>query len=1590
MLGRVVPSQGSWKVQVGQVVSPTLFWGYIDHESHQESQGLSNADAFRLAELEHRMIDVFEQGDGADENFMPNLGSLVGVREQQSESWVRGRVVGLIKKNGGVEAKVFLVDYGHHLSVEAPKLRPLPDWALDMWPQVKLFQLYGLLPAQIIHCEETDKYEPRRSETWLPVVEGQVRQLLDAGIFLTFVPLRSKEQHILGELYVHGSNRESQSVNKYIHDRKYALYNADQFEKEHENGVKSLLEDLKEGFRGIDVLNIPANTVEKQKLLAEPAPHFVPMAARLPRKGADADQVNKPTLNMAKYREVFLRMTELEEQQTQQDSSEFSWGPSKLRRRQQAECKAQEALALDDDVSELSKQFADIFSTDGLDKSNKLCNVLVNAKNMPVLVLNFQQEKPISVISAAPFHTDVLKALEKSGFVAATNLQRYMWRAVARGRSVVAIGSHETGKTFGFAAPLASYLIYQAIPRSERNFNLFGPSVLIVCSSALKAEGLEDSLKKLVTDATINRQPVRRSDFSRVKICMINGEEELRKAAFSLLNGCHVLVTTMPAFESVALFCSGMALDLTKVKTVVLDDADILLVQYKKEVENMLALCEEESGSMENLQLVVTARQWTPELEAFTTSSMLATPVTIVASGFELLSFGHIRPHMHCITKMHASEADHEERIRFASTLLSARLGERRIIVCCRDFEETQRLHSSFGGSLEELIIVASSTENNAKVNAWRNQWHEMTVAGRQPLLITCDNVLPFLCISNADMIVHFSMAKSKHSFMLRHSAIMDSLQNGMHKPEVHLLLDANENEKQLLLLVEFQERMNANVPAVFEAKVKEMRAKMEKDRHLHILCPKVCAFGRCADFNLCAERHSLNETDKPAPFMPIQGEVKLQVAQVHDATHISARILEHKDELDQITTHSGNEHALLAMDMGEYFSDAEKRTHQLGSVQPGLVCAFESAPDVFQRVRIESVMAMSNINREPLEVKVKSLELGWRQVCNVSQLLFLPKVLRDVPQSVVDVYISNVAPKQEQAEWGSNATKLTATWLQNASSSSQYSLRGKIALCLADNLWLQPLECVLESAVPVGIFSFGARLVQSHVADKNVKHLSNLRNLCMQANIDLPAPPKIEIKQITKVPADGKESICADWAFLTCGSLSEVRVSFIHESLNKVFVQPAEFSDLLDHLLDRLAEHQNKQEKMAWKSTPNDEGTFILAKNPRDHTWHRAQIRSKASEQEFLCFFVDVGCEDLVKLRLTLPLPSQLLRQLPCQAIECVLEKNPKVDEQGLGKILRNNQKTISIEVLDKTKSQVTRGWCYSVRLRDEVLREVDTDNPKIALASFDNEFEADTDEHGKNHLLEESSSRSDDESIFDDLPDELSELDIEELTSLFSEFKFEKEQLERLKKFSAPIPQPQGKPEAVVPKVKYVEAVASKKEVQQKHEGPRLISTCYDSHILWSQTAQWIRLRVQLIDVQDYYLRITPERLDFACYCQGRAYCFNMLLFGYVLPNDSQHCSRGRCVEIKLRKSLDVAWPRAERAVESALLTPEIVESAADSEEEEGVSNSKWLTKQRLGYGRGIVGQVPLPDDLELPDEIEEFTSPKNENCDMYDPLG
>jgi hypothetical protein len=44
------------------------------------------------------------------------------------------------------------------------------------------------------------------------------------------------------------------------------------------------------------------------------------------------------------------------------------------------------------------------------------------------------------------------------------------------------------------------------------------------------------------------------------------------------------------------------------------------------------------------------------------------------------------------------------------------------------------------------------------------------------------------------------------------------------------------------------------------------------------------------------------------------------------------------------------------------------------------------------------------------------------------------------------------------------------------------------------------------------------------------------------------------------------------------------------------------------------------------------------------------------------------------------------------------------------------------------------------------------------------------------------------------------------------------------------------------------------------------RFISTCYDTKLLWSQTKEHIRIKILLVGVSDYYLKITPYYADFA----------------------------------------------------------------------------------------------------------------------------
>jgi hypothetical protein len=59
-----------------------------------------------------------------------------------------------------IVATVFLLDYGHHYTVDAEKMHALPEFALRLWPQAVQFTIYGILPSTLSFKPDINKFSP--------------------------------------------------------------------------------------------------------------------------------------------------------------------------------------------------------------------------------------------------------------------------------------------------------------------------------------------------------------------------------------------------------------------------------------------------------------------------------------------------------------------------------------------------------------------------------------------------------------------------------------------------------------------------------------------------------------------------------------------------------------------------------------------------------------------------------------------------------------------------------------------------------------------------------------------------------------------------------------------------------------------------------------------------------------------------------------------------------------------------------------------------------------------------------------------------------------------------------------------------------------------------------------------------------------------------------------------------------------------------------------------------------------------------------------------------------------------------------------
>ena len=171
-----------------------------------------------------------------------------------------------------------------------------------------------------------------------------------------------------------------------------------------------------------------------------------------------------------------------------------------------------------------------------------------DTRALPNPVLNFKQ--------AFVDFPDILREIEKNGFVTPSPIQSQSWPILLQGIDLIGIAQTGTGKTLAYLLPAMIHIENQIQPRNERP----GPTALVLAPTRELAQQIEKESKKY------SYRGIR-------SVCIYGGGD--RRAQVEVVNsGIEIVIATPGRLNDL---CMSRELDLSSVSYLVLDEADRML-----------------------------------------------------------------------------------------------------------------------------------------------------------------------------------------------------------------------------------------------------------------------------------------------------------------------------------------------------------------------------------------------------------------------------------------------------------------------------------------------------------------------------------------------------------------------------------------------------------------------------------------------------------------------------------------------------------------------------------------------------------------------------------------------------------------------------------------------------------------------------------------------------------------------------------------------------------------------------------------------------------------------------------------------------
>ncbi|KAG5319174.1 VASA1 helicase, partial [Pseudoatta argentina] len=661
-------------------------------------------------------------------------------------------------------------------------------------------------------------------------------------------------------------------------------------------------------------------------------------------------------------------------------------------------------------------------------------------------------------------------------------LQSYIWPAINNGLNVVAIGSTQCGKTSGCVMAVCG----QIALRLHEIRNGTQPLALILCASSCEVISVQSLCESFLRT------------FTNIKcVAAFNGKSD-RSVAAMIYNGCQILVTT-PRYLVRFLNKNKGILSFDRLSCLILDNVDVILDKYYNSVRELfkkhkiMENREPQQNDRPILQIIVSATTWTPEIKKFV-HLVMYNPYICIASFIEAVVFKSVN------LKLYQVNTGYKNQKLFDLMSKNEYLTMRTAIMCS-NAEEAEDLNT-FLILTKKTLLIHDKMKSSA-IRALRENWIAC-VCGSYPVLICTDPVLSDLNFTNIQWLIHFSvLSKLKNQFNYRFSLLLDNLTEDSSNCKISIIVDENDTI-QLLSIVKIMQRMNIAIqPKIFDY-IQQKALELERNKKVYALCDNIKSFGFCRTRNVCVCRHCvLSEIDAPMTNIQIGDKVKLIVTYIHDTTHFSARILEHIPHSNEKITFSNIEYMQNTGKIHSYYGNIENRKMST-STNVGDICVLEETIDTFKRVQITRIRYDRDYSEDEIFVDVRCIDSGIvHEYINVRKLMHIPKELLDLPTHVVEIFLTNLIPWDEEYTWNHYTNEQVHKWFSENFDERSYII-GEVHLHLGNTIWLDDLKIGTKLIGHPDLIgsSLKRELCHGNYSIVNNNHLSNLFKLCRNSGM--------------------------------------------------------------------------------------------------------------------------------------------------------------------------------------------------------------------------------------------------------------------------------------------------------------------------------------------------------------------------------------------------------------------------------------------------------------------------------------------------------